>query len=529
MSESLPTEFLLPASFLIEGMVTPGRLVLVRESQVRLTLLDTFDRRLLKAGAWLAIERDEDGLSRCVCQCNQGLREVLPWSGKAPVFAAELGRLDCHDWLAPILGVRALMPQVDMTGTCADWVIEAADGVAVLALGLDSLAVRHKRRKSPLQARLRLIPVKGHRKEFRALAESLCTEPTLEVADTSLYQSAVWVLSNAWPVTVIPPAVITDPEMRADGAVKQVLLQLLETMQVNEAGLLAEIDTEFLHDYRVAVRRTRAVLGQMGAALPPSVLQRFRDGFADLARATSGARDLDVFLLALAGLDAQLPSAMQGQLQPLREEVMTLSHGAHEALNARLGSTTHHRFLQAWASFLERPVPRRPTAEKARVPIGALAGAKIWKLYRRLLQEGKSINPESPPEALHTLRKTAKKLRYQMELFQGLYPADEMQPLLRRLKKLQTHLGDYQDMSVQVGHLRELAEVLRDRSVPMDTLLAIGALLGHLHHQESHLRDRFEAWFYDFSNRRHRRKFRHLFRPAVTSAVEDKRGGKGID
>ncbi|MFM2007075.1 MAG: hypothetical protein RLZZ09_2730, partial [Pseudomonadota bacterium] len=76
MSESLPTEFLLPPSFLVETMVTSGRLDAVSESRVRLTLLDTFDRRLLKAGVWLAIEKNEDGLCRCVCQFGQGPREV---------------------------------------------------------------------------------------------------------------------------------------------------------------------------------------------------------------------------------------------------------------------------------------------------------------------------------------------------------------------------------------------------------------------------------------------------------------------
>jgi len=527
MSESLATEFLLPPSFSVETMVTSGRLVQVSESRVRLTLLDTFDRRLLKAGAWLAIEKDANGLCRCVCQFGHDPREVLPWLGSLPVFSDDLTCLDGHEWLAPILDVRALMPQVEMTGTCCEWGVEADDGTAMLRLCVESLAVRERRRKSPLQPRLRLIPLKGQRKEFRSWADSLCGEPTIQVAKTTLYQAAVDGLGSAWSETVIPPVLVTDPEMRADVAVKRVLHQLLETMRVNEPGLLAEVDTEFLHDYRVAVRRTRAVLGPMGATLPPSLLQRFRNSFADLAQATSVARDLDVFLLALAWLDAQLPEAMQGQLQPLHDEVMTRCQRAHQGLNSRLCSTAHHRFMKAWTSFLERPPPQRPTADKACVPIRDLAAEKIWKLYRRLLREGKAIDRESPPQALHTLRKTAKKLRYQMELFGGLFPADELRPLLRRLKKLQTHLGDYQDICVQAGHLHELAELLRSHAVPVDTLLAIGALLGHLHLQESRLRGRFAEWFDEFSSRRHRRKFRRLFGPVMTSEVEDKPAPSG--
>ena len=166
MSESLPSEFLLPPSFPVETMVMSGRLVAVSESRVRLTLLDTFDRRLLKAGAWLAIEKYEDGLCRCVCQFGQGPREVMPWPGSLPVFSSDLTRLDGHERLAPILDVRALMPQMEIIGTCSEWVIEADDGIAALRFRVESLAVKEKRRRSPLQPRLRLIPIKGTARNF---------------------------------------------------------------------------------------------------------------------------------------------------------------------------------------------------------------------------------------------------------------------------------------------------------------------------------------------------------------------------
>ena len=522
MSDLPPIEFLLPDSFSIETIAGPGKLVPMGERRIHVALLDTFDRRLLDAGVWLAIEKDEDGHHRCVAQSREGARETRPWTGSAPKFSGDLRELGSHESLARILGVRALLPQIEISGTLAEWVVETNDGGARLTVWSETLAVKQGRRRRPLPGRLRLIPMKGCRKEFRALVDSLRTESGLEIAGSTLYRDAVNALGPEWPMTVIPQAVIDDPDVRSDRAVKQVLRQLLAAMQVNEPGLLAEIDTEFLHDYRVAVRRTRAVLGQMGGALPPVMLGRFRRGFADLAQATSAVRDFDVFLLSLEGLDQQLPVAMRGQLQPVAAEVMLWSQRAHEALNARLQSTAHRRFMDAWTAFLERPPPRRPTASKARMPVRELACARTWKLYRRLLREGRAITSESPSEDLHTLRKTAKKLRYQMELFQSLYPADEIQPLLRRLKKLQTHLGEYQDISVQAGHLRDLAAVLRDKEVPMDTLLAMGALLGHLHHQEAELRDRFSAWFGEFAGHKYRRRFRQLFRPDSLLDAEDK-------
>ena len=49
-----------------------------------------------------------------------------------------------------------------------------------------------------------------------------------------------------------------DPASTALDAVVTVLRALLATMLVNEPGTRADVDSEFLHDYRVAVRRSRA-------------------------------------------------------------------------------------------------------------------------------------------------------------------------------------------------------------------------------------------------------------------------------
>ena len=68
-----------------------------------------------------------------------------------------------------------------------------------------------------------------------------------------------------------------------------------------------------------------------------------------------------------------------------------------------------------------------------------------------------------------------------MESFGSLFPPEQISPLMRRLKALQNRLGEYQDLGVQAGHLRELADELRIGQAPTPTLLAIGALLGLFH------------------------------------------------
>ena len=64
---------------------------------------------------------------------------------------------------------------------------------------------------------------------------------------------------------------------------------------------------------------------------------------------------------------------------------------------------------------------------------------------------GAAIDDASPPEALHDLRKKGKELRYLLEFFAGLYPAEVVKPMVKTLKALQDTLGRFQDREVQAG------------------------------------------------------------------------------
>ena len=57
-------------------------------------------------------------------------------------------------------------------------------------------------------------------------------------------------------------------QMPASVAVATLLLGLLDTLEQNVDGVLRDIDTEFLHDLRVAVRRTRSAIKLLGDVLP---------------------------------------------------------------------------------------------------------------------------------------------------------------------------------------------------------------------------------------------------------------------
>ena len=95
-----------------------------------------------------------------------------------------------------------------------------------------------------------------------------------------------------------------------------------------------------------------------------------------------------------------------------------------------------------------------PDAERS---VHSLASHRIATVYRKMVKMGRAIDDDKPAEDLHELRKVGKELRYLLEFFASLYPADVVKPMVKSLKGLQDMLGRFQDREVQANSLRELA------------------------------------------------------------------------
>jgi CHAD domain-containing protein len=89
------------------------------------------------------------------------------------------------------------------------------------------------------------------------------------------------------PHSSAKPDLQLQPSMPAGEAARRILQNQLEAMEANEEGTCAARDPEFLHDFRVAVRRTRSALSQIKGVLPAPVLERFRPEFAWLGEITA--------------------------------------------------------------------------------------------------------------------------------------------------------------------------------------------------------------------------------------------------
>ena len=300
--------------------------------------------------------------------------------------------------------------------------------------------------------------------------------------------------------------------MRADAAMRKILLVLLDTMEINEQGTIENLDTEFLHDFRIAVRRTRSALTQVKGVFPEQSRARFAKKFAWLGDITTPTRDLDVHLLEFNSLKKSLPKALRDDLEPLRQFLTVQQRQEQTKLAGKLKSAAYLRLKDQWRRFLTSPLPKHPGAQDALKPIAEIARRRTWRMYRRVLREGSAITPASPAADLHELRKSCKKLRYLMEFFQSLYPADKIRRLIRELKGLQDNLGEFQDLEVQKHTLEQYAgQMTQDGVMQPGTQIAFDTLQKHLHTSTGRVRNEFESRFKRFSSKPNRLRFKRLF------------------
>lgn len=237
--------------------------------------------------------------------------------------------------------------------------------------------------------------------------------------------------------------------MRADEALKAVFRALFESMRAHEAGARSSEGVEALHDYRVAVRRTRSGLGQLPGVFPRQIERRFKLGFSWLGERTAPLRDLDVHLLALPRFREWLGREPGRALDPIERELRELHAREQRELVAAFDSRRYAILCAAWGEFLAAPVPARTTLRNARRPVLDVALERIGRAHGRVLRKGEAIGLDSSPSELHRLRIECKKLRYLLEFFRELLAEREVELVVAALKTLQDDLGLYQDLTVQ--------------------------------------------------------------------------------
>ncbi len=363
----------------------------------------------------------------------------------APTDAAEAGALRprltglIEDLpLVPICRVRARRETVrllDRRGKTTAWLIVEEQQPASRGTGPAGWR------------RVWIRPLTGYRKTARQAAE-WCTKQGLTPAADG-FPHALLALAPRKPGKYSAKRPMkAAPDMPADRAVRRLLRLLFAMLRYNEDGIRRTNEAVYVHDFRVAVRRARVLVGQTRAVFPAADVQRFRKTLARLGRMTGDLRDLDVFILAEAA-SATNREAAEPAMQPVSAFLREQRREHARRLAAVFESDWYRAALKEWQAFAAPAA--HPT--QATPCIGGVISACVADHCRALAEVSAGRLAQADDEQLHALRIQCKKLRYLIDCFVEGFPDRPVKTTLKRLKRVQRTLGGLQDVSVQQGWL----------------------------------------------------------------------------
>ena len=471
---------------------------------VHVRYLDTFDRRLRRAG--LVLEHVTLPGSAGLRYRESGRPAVVVEAPGAdlPAFARDIPHARLRALLSSVIDVRRLLVIAGSRGRLS--VARGRDSEDKTVLLVECLA----RQRGP--HRLVVHPLRGYERFARRAVRRLLKVEGLVPEESDPVLSASGGPGAALGGMPIPARADPDPGARSDVACKRLLARLDAVLAMNAPGIEADVDPECLHDFRVAVRRARSLLREMKDVFPASVTRRLRADLGWLGQRTGPLRDLDVHLMEFGAVAGDGGASGRNEaVAALRAHLETLRKRELLALCRTLRSARYRRLRAALGKLLQSEPPARPRSANALVPVGVLSAARILRVHRRTLAEGRAITGDSPPEALHDLRKTCKRLRYLLEFFRDVHPAKPVERTIARLKRLQDNLGTYQDAQVQRAVLQAFREHAR-ASLDAAAADAIDGECAALTERERRTRAEFAARFASYDSKRAHKAFRAALR-----------------
>ena len=465
---------------------------------VHVRYLDTFDRRLRHAGLVLEhVTLPGESLLR-YRRLGRVARLVDAPGTALPAFARDVLHARLRSLLSPLIDVRRLLVVAESRGRLV--VARGCDCEDKTVLVIECFTARRG------SARLTVSPLRGYERFAKRAIRRLRVVEGVAPDDGEPMLAASDGPDAKFGAMEIPARANLDPGERSDAACKRLLAVLDAVLEMNAPGIEADLDPECLHDFRVATRKARSLLGEMRRVLPQSVTRRLRADLGWLGQCTGPVRDLDVHLLEFGSAACDGEEGKGNAAAALRDHLAASRTREYRALLRTLRSTRYRRVRSAFRKFLESEPPARPRSENALVPIAALSAARILKVYRRILAEGRAIGDDSPAEALHDLRKSCKRLRYLLEFFRGIHPARPLERTIARLKRLQDNLGAYQDVQVQRAVLQEFRERART-ALDAAGVDAIDDQCAALAERERKTRAEFAARFSNYDSKRAHKGF----------------------
>lgn len=464
----------------------------------RYTLWDTFDWKIARKGYLLFQDKDKFMLSR----------------NKEPLF---LERLDpvpetiCPETfkgsglsqqIALCVSNRALLPLRSVEEKNHYYKVLNEDSKIILHLDVEE----YHTKGSPAVRYFRLRALRGYNDETREFGRYLnsigCSE------DEGTYQEKVVgePLDQLYSSKMNLKLDVTD---ESQTAARKALRYKLSMAAINVDGCIQDIDIEFLHDFRVYIRRLRSFVSQVRGIFPEETVVEMKQDFSAVSGKTGQTRDLDVYLGDREAFLDMVPDELKQGLVSFFQLLAVSRDSEFVKLKTYLEGDEFNGIMSKWMKFLESAETFKE--ENSTRPIRETANIFIMKKLKKISKRIQALHTHTDDILMHELRIECKKLRYLLEAFISLYRDKRVNGLIKKLKKFQDYLGLLNDLTVQKETLLSCLNKLGNVDDAIMIASSVGALIVKLDERHHELKEHFVKALKDFEKSESQKTYRELF------------------
>jgi len=429
---------------------------LQNKSELNFFIYDTFDGRLLSKNILLF------GNDRHFYILSPNGKKYDYFDFEHASIPFKVSDID-NDKIKKILSVasiRAIMPIISLNGKMNIYNLKNMDKKTIAKCSMWEFF-----HKDDNFAFLVVKPLKGFTKEVGEFV-SLIKSFGLNHSRGDIVKSLLNKFPDITPTYSNKVHSLTKPDEAADKSVASIILELLYKVDANIDGIINDYDTEFLHDYRVALRKSRSILSETKGVFDKEKTKYFNGLFRYFAKITNRLRDIDVYLVKLEEFKRDLPEDLKKGINQIEEYLLKIRKEEHKKVTDFLKSQEFKKDFLSAVNFFENEYANS-SGSLAKKKVFTVAGRSINNCLDNMLNNFEK-SEYLPPETLHKFRINFKKIRYLIEAFGKILYEEKLENRLKKLKEIQEEIGLYHDYHNHIIILKNLLEEISEHDEVME-------------------------------------------------------------
>lgn len=475
-----------------------------KQFKLKYFLYDSFDFLLLKNG--LAVFQNSKELNLVNLQSDENIASFSNQEKTDIIQITSILDTEFRRILTEFVAPRVLIKKINVEEIRKLYNIVNKDEKTVLRLCVSEFLANGFEGKY-----IKLIPIRGYNSVFKKASQFV------EQFEENLYFNTI-AHTVLYAANINPDDYSSKFFVNFEGnesihyALTKILDQSFKIIRKNYLGVIDDIDIEFLHQFRVNLRRSRSALSLLPEVYDEKFVKQFGNSLKKIADKTSRLRDLDVFIFDKDKLFNLIPNELAEGLEPLVGYFENERVDEFSKLHKYLSSSKYKQEFTKWEKTLIKNGKKIARGSRADENVKEYASEILLYEFNRIIKLGKMVKPKSNDEKFHDVRKECKKLRYLLEFFITLFEPTQMKIFIFSLKKLQDVLGVFNDVSVQRENLYNLLNsnikiVKENRKLSA----AIGGAISTLQNIQIEKRNQFFESFDNFSNKKNIKLAKELF------------------